>query len=246
MKNKRDMHERLADKIQYGTGFFANFLKVTFFPLALALMMSLSLLFNNIARKIQSSTFSDSNSLLFVPGDANNSAEGLVFISSILYIFIWMIFKFNFNSRRMKIIFNSIVSLMLIGNILFTINASYDYYDITKEQILIRENKDSLVSAYNISDISFVEVTYRIFDTVKGPDTYHFVYKVYMKNGIEFDMVDSPDFEKNIINVDTMLQANHVEFIKAHNAKYFLYKICEDSCSDDILKIYEVSEIIVE
>ncbi|MCR8657507.1 hypothetical protein [Paenibacillus endoradicis] len=244
MTDKRDIHERLADRIEYGKGFFNNFIKIAFFPLAMAIMMSISLLFSNVAKKIQSSIFSDNNSLLFIPGDASNNAEFWVFISSILYIFIWMIFKFNFRSRKMKIIFNSIVSIMLLGNILNTIKASYDYYDITKEHILIRENRDSKVRMYNFSDISYVEATYRTFKSRNSPDRYYFVYKVYMKNGMEFDMVDSPDFEKYIINVDKILQNNNIEIIRDYSAKYFLYKICENRCSNDILKIYGVSEII--
>jgi len=242
MKDKRDMHERLVDKIENGTSFFSKFLRVTFFLWALAIMTSLSVLFNNVARKIQSSTLSDSNSVLFVPGKATNSADFLVFISSILYIFIWMIFKFNFNSRKMKIIFNCIVSIMLIGNILYTVNSSYNYYDITKEQIIIRENRDSVAIVYKISDISYVLASYRVFDHVRKSDTYHLVYKVTMKNGIEFDLADSPDFERNIMNVDNILQNNNIEILRDISAEYFLYEICGERCSNDILKIYGVTE----
>lgn len=241
IKKIKSIEKSYIDKLINGKGLLANIIKITFFPFALILMVLLASIFNKIAVRIQTNTFANADSILFIPGYSNNLAGIAVLISFIALIFIWMIFKFNFYTKKMNIIFNIIVLITLIGNILYFMKSSYDYIDITNGKIIIREKKESPIQSYGFDEISYVEVTYRTHKTKSG-NNYHYVYRIHMKNGMTFDAADSYEFTDKIAYLDDTFQKYNIRIDRNSDVDYFLNQKCRNYCSPSILKIYGISE----
>ena len=169
-------------------------------------LVAISLVLDELYYKFQTSAFSNDNTLLFV----NNKIAGIIifFSPAIIISCIILRIKNNITIKIMRIKFFSFIAILtFIISIFILVCQFFEYSDITKEEIHVRNGLFFEDKNYMWSDVTYVEVSYKN----GNKNNIDIIYTIYLNDGTKINVYNSNNFFSKIINLDNFMKDKKIK-----------------------------------
>lgn len=181
--------------------------------------------------KFQKSNLSTGNTLLFIHSNVANKV--IFYVPFIIVFFIVLSIRNTIKNGTTKInVFALIAIVIFIISAFILLFEFFNYTDINKEGICIRNGMFLSNKNYNWNDVADVEVSYK--RGYKGK--MDIIYNIYLNDGTIINTWNSKDFFSNIENTDNFIKDKKVK-ITRNKVKSSDYNDFNGSFSEDRLKI---------